>query len=196
MEQFLLEKLPLWFCDLEPKRFYLVLSDDMDSYYSCRILQKFTGLSISGFYSFEHGLYLDTKNTHGKEPVFVDLSISQGKTFDNHFTFIENPQAINPNVIKRPYYMKYNGGTLPLVASLYDHLYDYSELQWMTILAVDSFYYGYYNRDGAFRNINLFWFKQLGISDYVIPILERKTADNFLQFIRMEGLNESIYINN
>lgn len=98
-------------------------------------------------------------------------------------------------MIKRPYYRKYNGGTLPLVSVLYDDFNSYTEYQWMTLLAVDSFYYGYYNKDGAFREINVYWYDMLGITDYVIPILERNTADSFAKFIEQEGLNEEIYVN-
>lgn len=153
-------------------------------------------MDIGGFYSFDNGLYLNLDKTDGKEPIFVDLSISKGKTFDNHYTFICNPEATNPNVIKRPYFKKYNGGTLPLVSVLFDDISSYTEYQWKTILSVDSFYYGYYNKDGAFRDINMFWFDMLGITDYVVPILERNTADDFSRFIEKEELNEQIRMDN
>jgi len=196
MEQQLLQKLPQWYCDISPDDYYLVLTNDMDSYYSCRILQKCTNINIGGFYSFDGGLYLNMDYATGREPIYVDLSIAKGKAFDNHYTFIRNPESVNPNVIKRPYFKKYNGGTLPFISVLFDNYSDYTEYQWETILAVDSFYYGYYNKGGVFRDINLYWFNLLGITDYVVPILERKTADNFAKFIEKEGLNEQIYINN
>ena len=195
MERQLLQKLPQWYRNISPQNHYLVLTNDMDSYYSCRILSRCTNIDIGGFYSFNGGLYLDLANTKDKEPIYVDLSVTKGKTLDNHYTFICNPEAINPNVIKRPYYRKYNGGTLPLVSVLYDDFNSYTEYQWMTLLAVDSFYYGYYNKDGAFREINVYWYDMLGITDYVIPILERNTADSFAKFIEQEGLNEEIYVN-
>ena len=195
MEQQLLQKLPQWYRDISPESYYLVLTNDMDSYYACRILSRCANLNIGGFYSFDSGLYLNLEDTKSKEPIYVDLSITKGKTLDNHYTFICNPEAINPNVIKRPYYKKYNGGTLPLVSVLYDDYENYTDYQWMTLLAVDSFYYGYYNKDGAFRDINIYWYDMLGITNYVLPILERNTADDFTKFIEREGLNEQIHVN-
>lgn len=195
MEQQLLQKLPQWYRDISPESYYLVLTNDMDSYYACRILSRCANINIGGFYSFDSGLYLNLEDTKGKEPIYVDLSITKGKTLDNHYTFICNPEAINPNVIKRPYYKKYNGGTLPLVSVLYDGYENYTDYQWMTLLAVDSFYYGYYNKDGAFRDINIYWYDMLGITNYVLPILERNTADDFTKFIEREGLNEQIHVN-
>lgn len=195
MEQQLLQKLPQWYCDISPDDYYLILTNDMDSYYSCRILQKCANINIGGFYSFDGGLYLNMDYATGREPIYVDLSIAKGKAFDNHYTFIRNPESVNPNVIKRPYFKKYNGGTLPFVSVLFDDYHNYTEYQWTTILAVDSFYYGYYNKEGAFRDINVYWFNLLGITDYVVPILERKTADDFAKFIEKDGLNEQIYIN-
>ena len=195
MNQQLLEKLPQWYHDITPEEFYLVLTNDMDSYYSCRILQKHTGINIGGFYSFDSGLYLNLDCVKNKEPIYVDLSISKGKAFDNHYAFIRNPESVNPNIITRPYFKKYNGGTLPLVAAIYGDTDSYSEYQWITLLSVDSFYSGYYSKGGAFRDINIFWYDMLGITDYVVPILDRWTADDFLNFIRQEELNEQIHIN-
>lgn len=195
MEQQLLQKLPQWYSKISPDDYYLVLTNDMDSYYSCRILESCTNINIGGFYSFDSGLYLNPDYSKNREPIFVDLSIAEGKTFDNHYTFIYNPESVNPNVIKRPYHKKFNGGTLPLAAVLFDDFEAYTDYQWMTILAVDSFYYGYYNKDGAFRDINIYWFEMLGITDYVVPILERKTADDFSKFIKQEGIKEQIDVN-
>ncbi len=170
------------------------MSDDMDSYYSCRVIRKHTGIEVGGFYSFDYGLYIDKNYSNEKEPIYVDLSISSGKSFDNHYTFIRNPESVNPNVIKQTYFKKYNGGTLALVSSLYEDLEAYTETKWMALLATDSFYYGYYNKDGAFRNVNLYWYDMLGISDYVVPILERKTADDFSVFSEHYRLDEKISV--
>lgn len=188
--------MPQWYHNLSPDDCYLVLTDDMDSYYSCRILKKHTGIDIGGFFSFEDGLFLNKEYARNKEPIYVDLSISSGKTFDNHYTFINNPDAVNPNVLKRPYFKKYNGGTLPLVSSLYADLSEYTRYQWMTLLSIDSFYLGYYNKGGAFRDVNIYWFDMLEITDYVVPILESLTADDFAEFIGQEGINEKIRLNN
>ena len=44
-----------------------------------------------------------------KTPIYVDLSIGQNNLcFDNHRTFIPNSNRVNPNVIQREYFNKYN----------------------------------------------------------------------------------------
>ena len=189
------KKLPIWYSEITNKDYYLVLTNDMDSYYSCRIIQKNRNIDIGGFYSFEDGLYLNHDIARGKEPIYVDLSISRGKAFDNHYTFIQNSEIINPNVITQPYFRKYCGGTLPLVAVLFDDYESYSEYQWETILAVDSFYYGFYNNGGAFRAVNIYWYNMLEITDYVVPILENRSEDYFTNFKEREGISELIHRN-
>ena len=83
-----------------------------------------------------------------------------------------------------------------MVSSLYADLSEYTRYQWMTLLSIDSFYLGYYNKGGAFRDVNIYWFDMLEITDYVVPILESLTADDFAEFIGQEGINEKIRLNN
>ena len=135
----------------------MVLSNDYDSYYSCCLLRNKFGLEIGGFYSLQDGLYLNAEHTKNKEPIFVDLSVTRCKTFDNHFTFINNPESINPNIITDVYYRKYNGGTLPLLCSLYNRdLSKYSEKALTILLCIDGWYIGYYNKGGRYKDVNIY----------------------------------------
>ena len=118
----LLEKLPDWWLYLNPDEYYLVMTDDCDSLFSCQRLHTLFGLEIGGFYSFEKGLYTNKEITDDwwKTPVYVDLSIGcDYLCFDNHRTFLNNPNRINPNIIPREYKDKYNFSTLTMLIGLY-----------------------------------------------------------------------------
>ena len=191
----LLNKLPKWYEDLDPEKHYLVMSNDFDSYLSCKVLMELFQLQIGGFYEFESGLWLNKERIENKQPIYVDLSITKGMTFDNHLTFIDNPLAINPNVLTTDYFRKYNGSTLALVCALYD--YDISnDKRLMTILCVDGWYYGYYNRDGKYRDINIRWYETLGMCEKLLPILQKHDKNHFLDYIEKYKLNSRIYMQN
>jgi len=195
MDKQLLDKFPTWYKDLNPEKHYMVMSNDFDSFYSCQLITKTYQLEVGGFYSFESGLYLNKEITEGKEPIFVDLSIVNGKTFDNHYTFIENLQAINPNVNTSVYYKKYNGSTLSVLYSLFDiDLSKLKETSLTALLCIDSWYYGYYNKGGQYKDINIYWYKKLNMDKYLLPILESHDNQYFKDFIKDWKLDKEIYI--
>lgn len=197
MNQQLLNKIPTWYKDINPKEYYLVMTNDFDSYYSCQVVKKHTGLEIGGYYCFNKGLYLNKEITQGKEPVYVDLSIVEGKTFDNHFTCLHNAQAINPNVMTNTYYKKYNGSTLALVCSLYGK--DISLLQeksLATLLCIDGWHKGYYNKGGRYKDINIYWYQMLEMDKYLLPLLQDHDNQYFEDHIKTYKLNTPIKIEN
>ncbi|MFU0833775.1 MAG: DUF5672 domain-containing protein [Oscillospiraceae bacterium] len=195
MNQQLINKFPTWYKDITPDKYYMVLSNDYDSYYSCKLLRKLFGITIGGFYSLDSGLYLNRQRTENKEPIFIDLSVTKGKTFDNHFTFIKNPESINPNVIENVYYRKYNGSTLALLYSLYNiDLSQVNEDILTTLLCIDGWYIGYYNKGGRYRDINIYWYKMLDMDKYLLPILESHNAQYFTDFIKKHKLKTTITI--
>lgn len=185
MKQQLLNKMPKWYKDLDPQKHYLVMTNDFDSYYSCKTIQHYTGLEIGGYYSFDGGLYLNRETTDNKEPIYVDLSIVEGKTFDNHFTCLHNPQAINPNVMTNIYYKKYNGSTLALICSLFGKdMSKLSEKSLTTLLCVDGWYIGYYNKGGRYKDINIYWYEMLGMEKYLLPILQERDNQYFVDHMK------------
>lgn len=193
----LIEEFPTWYKDIDPDKHYLVMTNDFDSYYSCKYLNKRFKLKVGGYYEFESGLWLNAERTEGKQPIYVDLSISEGMTFDNHFTFIKNPLAINPNVGTSVYNRKYNGSTLALIYALYDRDLDELDENALTaLLCIDSWHYGYYNKGGTYRDINLRWYDALGMSENLLPILEQHDMSYFTDFISRFNLKESIRIKN
>lgn len=195
IQQNILDSFPTWYKELDANKHYLVLSNDFDSYYSCKYLTERFNLEIGGFFDFKSGLWLNAERTKDKQPIYVDLSISEGMTFDNHYTIIKNANSINPNSNISTYNRKYNGSTLALVCALYDR--DFSELSETTltaILCIDSWHYGYYNKGGKYRDINLYWYKALGMSEYLLPILEKHDMQYFVDFISKYRLKEPINI--
>ena len=197
MKKELLDLMPDWCKDFEPDNYYLVLTDDADSCLSCQRLKTLFGLEVGGFYDFKKGLFINDKRTDNgwKSPIFVDLSVSEGYAFDNHYSFINNPNKANPNLYKRTYYnQKYCGGTLMFIASLYGGVDKLSEKLRTALIAVDGFYIGYYNKGGKYRNINLWWLDKLGLTDYLLPILEKHDMQYFRDFILEYQLGEKIWI--
>lgn len=204
MKSELLNNFSGWYQDLllHPEDYYLVLSDDMDSFYSCRYLKKKTGIEIGGFYAFGQGLYLTEEIMKSKKkPVFVDVACVKDGTmaFDNHRSMNINHMAINPNVItdsisNGTYFQKYNGSTLMLLVALYGGKDNLSELEKEIILALDSFYIGYYKENGAFRSINMFWLEKLELKEMLLPTLEKKNMQYFQDLISDYQLNERIFI--
>ena len=70
----LLEKLPEWWKYINSDDYYLVMTDDCDSLFSCERLHTVFGLEIGGFYSFEKGRYENDIITGigWKTPIYVD----------------------------------------------------------------------------------------------------------------------------
>lgn len=185
-----------------PERYHLVLSDDMDSFYSCRFLTKRTGVQIGGFYTFEKGLYIseDVLETD-KKPVFVDVACVQDGTmaFDNHRSICRNHMAINPNIVTDrlsddTYFQKYCGSTLMLVVALYGKEDGLTEQEKEFLIAMDSFHIGLYKNGGRFKDINLRWLDLLGLKEELLPIYEAHDGQYFEEVIKKHDLNEHISI--
>ena len=187
-------KFPTWYRDIDKDKNYLVLSNDFDSYYSCKILNQLFGLQIGGYFSLDDGLYLNPERTKGKEPIYVDLSITKGKCFDNHMTFIKNPECINPNIITTDYYHKYNGSTLAFLIALYDRdLSKYSQKQLNAMIAIDGWDAGWYKYNGKFRGSLINWMKLFEVDKYLLPILqEHDNRQYFFDFTDKYHLDKHI----
>ena len=187
-------KLPKWYKSINSDNYYLVLSNDFDSYYSCVILHQLFGVQIGGYFSLNDGLYLNPERVKGKEPIYVDLSITHGKCFDNHMTFIKNPECINPNIIAKDYYHKYNGSTLSFLIALYERdLSKYSQKQLNAMIVIDGWDAGYYKYNGKFRDVMINWMKLFEVDKYLLPILQKhEDRQYFFDFINQYHLNEKI----
>lgn len=192
------ENLPNWWQSINKEDYFLVMTDDLDSLFSCQRLKTLFGLEVGGFYSFEKGLYINDKISENgwKTPIFVDLSIGKNQyCFDNHRTFVKNENKVNPNVIHRDYSNKYNFSTLTLIAALYGGVDEMSDIQKELLIAVDGGFIGYYKNGGRWKDVNIYWLKQLGLADYLIPILEEKSMKYFQELGVDYCLHDKIIIN-
>lgn len=194
----LLEKLPEWWKNINKEDYYLVMSDDCDSRFSCQRLHTLFGLEIGGFYSFEKGLFLndDITDFGWKTPIYVDLSIGQNNLcFDNHRTFIPNSNRVNPNVIQREYFNKYNFSTLTFLIGLYGGIEKMNDTLKTMLLAVDGGFIGYYKNCGRWKDVNIYWLEKLGLAEYLLPILESHNMEYFKDFSVEHSLHDKIFIN-
>lgn len=202
----LLIHFPGWINDvkLHPDDYYMVMTDDMDSFYSCRFLNKNLGLKIGGFYDFKTGLYLTNDVAmSNKRPIYVDAScVKDGvMCFDNHRTVIRNHMAVNPNLTlnqlnENTYFKKYCGSTLMLVVALYGDLDKLSDIEKEFMIAMDGFFIGYYGKNGAFKDINIYWIDLLGLKDILLPVLQKHDSNYFADLTENWQLKEKIYIDN
>ena len=178
IKQELLNVLPEWWTQLNPDKHYLVLTNDCDSLFSCVRLKTLFGLEIGGYYDFESGLWLN-----------------QEKTCYGWKTFLKNPNRVNPNVIHRNRFNeKYNFGTITLIAALYGGVDRMNEELKTMLLAVDGGFIGYYKNGGRYSNINLYWLDKLGLTEYLVPILEKRDMKYFQDFSVDRGLYDKITI--
>lgn len=195
VKQDLLNTFPEWWKDINAEDYYLVMTDDCDSLFSCQRLHTLFNIEVGGFYSFDSGLWLNEEIADWKTPIYVDLSIGQNQLcFDNHRTFLKNPNRVNPNNIPRRYYEKYNFGTLALIAALYGGVSDMDEEQKTLLIAVDGGFIGYYRNNGRWKDVNLYWLDKLGLTKYLVPILEKHDMKYFQDFSVDYGLYDKILI--
>ncbi|WP_066639683.1 hypothetical protein [Desulfolucanica intricata] len=150
MKKEIKEKFPKWVND---KKYYdLILSNDLDSLFSCQLLELVKGWKPE-YFNYNFSAMGITENAKSNEIIGVDLSLCVGKTFDNHVVLMNeydwyNPESANFNIIDRisreNYFSKYCGSTLLMIWSLYDIPLPASEEAKMILLCIDSTFKGYY----------------------------------------------------
>lgn len=98
MKQQLKAKFPEWYKDMSNKA--LILTNDLDSYFSCLVLRQLFGCEIKYFYDFD-SLYHNGDKSEIEDVVGVDLAIEykNTKTLCNHVTRISKSDTVNPNSI-------------------------------------------------------------------------------------------------
>lgn len=192
------QKIPDWWRN--DKYYDLVLSNDLDSLFSCEILKQVKGWQIQYFnHDFESMGVTDESN--GEEPISVDLSITYGKTYDNHVVLLTenddfNPESINFNVVDRVsrknYFQKYCGSTLLMIWSLYDLPLPESEEAKMILLAIDSTYKGFYSPYTNDNNSNKKYLLEVMGFQELYETLERHVQNDFSKVIYKYNLSAKI----
>lgn len=202
MKKEAIDKLPKWINDMDSTH-KLVLSDDIDSLFSCVLLQKQFNCEVAFFYDFEamYGLTRDCIKTERDKIIGVDIALEgANKTFDNHVVKLHksdyyNELSVNLNILENitqfNYYDKYAGSTVLTILSIYNMLKvnELNDEQLMYIACIDSWYLGYYGGYKAF-------YKYMDILelDVFMDLFKRKKKIDFDNFKRLNFMNDKIRV--
>lgn len=198
--------IPQWSHFNDEIKYDLILSNDLDSLITCKILEQEFGFKIGYFYDFNNLWKLE--NISGDNvKLGIDIALTTGKTIDNHVSSIHqfdefNSDSLNINNIEKihgtsdKYFHKYAGSTLLTALSVYNiSIPDDEELQ-MIILSIDSTFQGYYSnypRDNAANKkylIEVLEFEEL------YELQKRKKVTDFYNIINKYNLKSNICMNN
>ncbi|WP_411347485.1 hypothetical protein [Paenibacillus sp. WLX2291] len=200
MNNELKQKFPQWANENEKGKYNLCMSDDLDSFISCFILNQLFGYEITYFYSFTD-IY-QSITVDKKEVIGVDIALEHGKCWDNHVTRINsesmvNPQSANLNNIQMihsgNYANKYSGSTLLQIMSYYDIPLPKDKEMLMVLLAIDSSYLGHYSTSDYFAMIHYQMMKSLGY-DQVNTFLDTVTKMDFNRMNQTYNLKDKIRV--
>jgi hypothetical protein len=199
MKQQLKAKYPQWVNDKEYGKYNLCMSDDLDSFLSCKILQSLLGYEIKHFYDFD-SIY--TAPTQKKSTICVDIAIEKGMTWDNHVVKISENDIVNPlsaninainNINRSNYFTKYAGSTLLQILSYYDVPMPKNHEAILILLDIDSSYKGNYSND--FKAVHRRYMEQLELYKLIDVLDNTNDVSAFYDVRRKYGLNGKITIN-
>lgn len=199
MNNELKQQFPQWVTENEKGRYSLCMSDDLDSLFSCYMLNRFLGYEVEYFYSF-NTLYQSEKATD-KETIYVDIATETGKCWDNHVTLINknidsvNQESANLNSINQidthSYFNKYCGSTLLQIMSYYAIPLPKDKERLLILLAIDSTYLGHY--DSRFKWVHNHYLNDLGYA-HLIDFLDTVSKSDFNNIIYKYNLKGKIYM--
>lgn len=200
MNNELKQQFPQWVNDNEKDKYNLCMSDDLDSFMSCFMLNQLLGYEIKYFYSFS-SIYQST-TVIKKEVIGVDIALENWKCWDNHVTRINsdsivNPQAANLNNIQMVhsgnYANKYSGSTLLQIMSYYNISLPTNKEMLMVLLAIDSSYLGHYSTSDYFVMIHYQMMNSLGY-EHVNTFLDTVTKTDFNRINQTYKLKDKITV--
>lgn len=192
------QKYPEWTRD--EKKYYMCLSDDLDSFFSCLLLKKTLGYEITHYYDFDELYQSDNYQNDGTILVGIDMDIVKSgyRVWGNHCTCSKsNSNAANINNIERinlnNYTAKYAGSTLLQIISYYNlNISMLSEEAMMILLAVDTTFkmYGFNKENCKYYLVDVLELPEL------YELCEKHTQKEFYDLIEKYNLHEKIYIEN
>lgn len=192
MKKEIKNKYPEWIKD--NNKYYMCLTDDLDSYFSCLLLQQIKGYEISHFYTFSK-LYKADGYVNNVKICGIDMDLLKGRCWSNHVTKINNPKSANLNVIQNiginNYYSKYCGSTLLQIISYYDYdISDLSDEAKMVLLCVDSTFlmYGFNEENCKHWLVDI-----LNLPD-MFQLCKEHSREEFKQLIDKYNLKNKIYV--
>lgn len=188
------ERFPKWVND--NKYYDLIMSNDLDSFFSCQLLEMVKGWKVNYFNSSFKALGI-TENANGNETIGVDLSLCYGKTFDNHVVMMNendtyNPESANFNIIdeisRQNYFSKYCGSTLLMIWSLYDIPLPKDEEAKMILLCIDSTFKGFYSPWPQPKAANKKYLCNYMVFPELYEVLQNHKQSDFTDLIRKYNL--------
>lgn len=190
-------KLPTWL-DTE-KDLSLILTNDIDSWLSCAILESIKGWKIDAFMDFRFlkrpndKYYIRQGADRQKETAGIDYDIRKGKCIGNHVVRFSdkdymNPEAVNINdacgITRQTYGKKCVLSTALLLWAYFDlPVNELSEEMKMFLLAIDGAYSGYFAYDGKYRQHIERYLLEIFDMPELYRCLERHTEQDFRDII-------------
>ena len=193
-KQFIVEKnFGDWYKHLD-HTYSLMLSDDIDSWLTSKIIERDFGCKLDLFNSFS-SLYfkegVDIYNLKRGKIIAIDIDISKNRCFSNHVTYINNPECINLNKGISSYYDKFAGSTLLTVLSLYNYdLSDFTEQQLEILISIDTAFKQYFFDSSIFK----YYYSDVLEYPIFLDVVKDKNKEYFYKIIRQYKLHEKIYV--
>ncbi|KMT21505.1 hypothetical protein CLCY_2c02660 [Clostridium cylindrosporum DSM 605] len=177
----------------------LILSDDLDSLFSCIVLDQLFGCKIEGFYDFKAINFKEEFLKNGSENtnlIGVDIDFANNmKCFGNHVTQIStndirsntaNLNVIN-NVSARNYTDKFSGNTLMQILSLYNvDVEKWTDEQKLVLSCIDSFFLPFTTKYARFKSTQENYLKQLEqehLGEFIVYYMDKYGEDIFKRII-------------
>lgn len=200
MKQEIKSKFPSWVFDNISRN--LVLSDDLDSLFSCILYQIVKGNSntIKFFYDFSSIYRADEVEFLGDQ-IGMDIDLMKGKCFSNHPTKLSYDDSINPDsasfnnvygITKNNYCDKFAMSTLIQLIALYDvDISQLSDEAKLAIMVVDSGFMGFFS--GKFKTTWLKWMNLMGFQE-LIELAEKTPLWKFNDIDVKYGMKRKIKV--
>ena len=180
------------------QKYDLILSNDIDSLYSCILIKQVKGYDINYFYDFRN-LYQSKQSQN--EYIGVDIDLMEGYCISNHVTRLSeqdtyNHKAYNLNndVTQDNYTKKYSGSTALYLHKLLNCPLPKTEEGKMILLAIDAGYKGFYNSD--FQEVHKHYLVDVLEFEELYYLCQKYSIDDFINIIIKYNLNGKIWFNN
>lgn len=183
--------LPKWYKEINDTN-KLILTDDIDSLFSCVLLNNKFDCKITQFNDF-NDLY-QLEDTTDDNMIGVDLDIKNGKTFSNHYTYYPNDESINLNYNVNKYYKKYSFSTALLIHWLYYNQSKVSLRMMALLMTIDSGFLNYYSDVDLFKDVKLDWFNKMNINYYIDGLFNKVDKRDFYKIKDIMNLSGKIWI--
>lgn len=205
-----IDKFPEW-VKVVDDTYYLILTDDIDSLFTCALLKYKFNCKIGYFYDFNSIHHAEGASTAKDKIIACDMAVENGfKAYDNHGVKIHkndevNPQSANLNIVydihQGNYFSKYAGSTALMVAVMYE-IFDFNKFtddQLMTIACIDSFYMGaYHPMTNNYADARKAYRDTIAIMNLQAfdDLFARKKVVDFENFAKIHELKNKIWVRN